>query len=142
MKKEKIVLAFVAAVIGLLVAGILFYIYESTRTVSTSKLQTNTSSNAEQTLPSNNIFLNLSKPTDESISDTKVVEIMGKTKSDATVVVLTSLDEKIVAPAADGTFSTTINIDDGENVIEITAIAKNGQEQKVIRTVTFSTEKF
>lgn len=142
MKKEKIVLAFIAATIGLLVAGILFYIYESTKTVSTSRLKTVTSSPQNEKPLAANIFLTLDKPTDESVTNTKVVEISGKTKSDATVVAITSVDEKIIAPAADGTFSTTINIDDGENIIEITAIAKNGQEEKIIRTVTFSTEQF
>ncbi len=141
MKKEKIVLAFIAALIGLLVAGILFYIYESTKTVSSSKPQVVSTTQQGQVAPVK-IFLNISKPTDESVVDTKVVEITGKTKPDATIIILTSLDEKVVAPSADGNFSTTINIDDGQNLIEVTSIAKTGEEIKVIKTVTFSTEKF
>lgn len=141
MKKEKIVLAFIAAIIGLLVAGILFYIYESTKTVSLSKPQIANTTPKDLSSPSK-IFLTISKPTDESVIETKVVQVSGKTKSDATVIVLTSLDEKVIAPSTDGNFATTVNIDNGQNLMEITAIAKTGEQIKVTRTVTFSTEKF
>ncbi len=141
MKKEKVVLAFIAAIIGLLVAGILFYIYQSTKTISPSTPPNNIVT--QQKDPSSlNIFLNISKPTDEDVVETKVVEVTGKTKPDATVIVLTPVDEEVVAPSADGNFSTTVNIEDGQNIIEITAIAKNGEQIKIIKTVTFSTEKF
>ncbi len=141
MKKEKIVLAFIAALIGLLVAGIIFYIYESTRTVSPSNIHS-VIPITPQEKPSSKIFITISKPTDESVTDSKVVEVAGKTKPDATVIILTSVDEKVIAPSAEGNFTTTINIDDGQNLIEITAISKTGQQQKIIKTVTFSTEKF
>ncbi len=140
MKKEKIVLAFIAALIGLLVAGILFYIYESTKTVSPSNIHSTVP--APQEKPASKVFITLSKPIDESVTDSKVIEVAGKTKPDATVVILTSVDEKVIAPSAEGNFTTTINIDDGQNLIEITAISKNGDHQKIIKTVTFSTEKF
>lgn len=141
MKTERVVLSFIAALIGLLVAGVIFYIYQSTKTVSAPKNQNETA--IQQQKPAQqNIFLTLSKPTDESVVGSKVVEVTGKTKPDATVIILTSLDEKVVSPSSDGNFSTTVNIDDGENIIEITAIAKTGEEQKITRTVTFSTEQF
>ncbi|MEX2007337.1 MAG: hypothetical protein WD992_01050 [Candidatus Levyibacteriota bacterium] len=141
MKKERIVLAFIAGLIGLLVAGILFYIYESTKTVTT-KAENNPVTTEAKKSTSLSVFLSISKPVDESVLGSKVVEVSGKTKPDATIIILTSLDEKVVAPTANGDFSTTVNIDDGQNLIEITAIAKDGQQQKILRTVTFSTEKF
>lgn len=140
MKKETIVLAFIGIVVGLLVAGTVFYIYESTRKVSTASPQTNPQVTEQKT--TNNSFLTVSKPTDESISSTKVVEIIGKTKPDATIVILTSVDYKVISPSSDGSFSTTINIDDDQNIIEITAVAKNGMQQKITKTVTFSKEDF
>ncbi|MBI2195561.1 MAG: hypothetical protein HYU48_00770 [Candidatus Levybacteria bacterium] len=141
MKKERIVLAFIAGLIGLLVAGIIFYIYESTKTFSTKPSNNPVVTQQEKSAPLS-IFLTVSKPVDESVVEKKVVEVSGKTKPDATIVILTSLDEEVVAPTADGDFSTTVNIDNGQNLIEITAIAKDGAQQKIIRTVTFSTEKF
>jgi len=141
MKTERIVLAFIAALIGLLVAGILFFIYESTKNISTSPDENNTIS-TKQAEPSSNTFLTVSKPIDESVVVSKVVEVSGKTNPDATIVILTPLDQKVVAPTSSGNFSTTVNIDSDQNIIEITAILKNGQQQKILRTVTFSTEKF
>ena len=52
------------------------------------------------------------------------------------------VDEDVVKPAGTGDFSTTINIDSGENNIEITAISPNGEETRITKTVTFSTEEF
>ncbi len=140
MKKEKIVLAFIAAIIGLLVAGIIFYIYESTKIVTPPKLTT-IATVQEKTNPSK-VSLTLSKPTDESVVESKVIQVSGKTKPDATIIILTSLDEKVIAPSSDGNFSATINIGDGQNLIEITAIARTGEQIKITKTVTFSTEKF
>lgn len=142
MKREKIVLAFIAALIGLLVAGILFFIYESTKTVSTSDLQANPITTQKEGSSASNSFLTVSRPVDESVVGSKVVEITGKTKPDATVAILTPIDEKVIAPTSSGDFSTTVNIDSNQNLIEITAILKDGRQQKILRTVTFSTEKF
>lgn len=141
MKKEKVVLAFIAALIGLLVAGIAFYLYQSTKVVSPSKLKTSQVASPTPTPTSEN-FLTANQPKDEDVVNKKVVIVSGKTSPDATVVMLTSLDQQVVNPSTDGDFSTTVNIDDGENVIEITAALPNGQQSTVKRTVTFSTEEF
>lgn len=141
MKTEKIVLAFIAALIGLLVTGTIFYIYESTRKVSVASPQNNTTTITDKKTAADTLLI-VSKPIDETVFSTKVVEISGKTKPDATVVVLTGVDYKVITPSSDGTFSTTINIDSDQNIIEITAIAKNGVQQKITKTVTFSTEDF
>ncbi len=141
MKKERIVLAFIAALIGLLVAGVIFFIYESTKSISAPQTKNNPITTKKEN-PNANIFLTISKPIDESVVGSRVVEITGKTKPDATIIILTPLDQKIVAPTSSGNFSTTVNIDSDQNIIEITAILRNGEQQKVLRTVTFSTEKF
>jgi len=141
MKKEKIVLAFIAALIGLLVAGVAFYIYQSSRADNISKLKT-IPSVQNPTQKVEHVFLNLTNPQDEAVIDKKVVQVSGTTKPDATIIVLTQLDQKVVTPSTEGDFSTTVNIDDGQNIIEITAIAPNGEEKTIKRTITFSTEDF
>ena len=141
MKKEKVVLAFIAALIGLLVAGIAFYIYQSSKTIHIPN-PTATPSIKNPTKKDQNVFLNLTSPQDESVIDNKIVQVSGNTKPDATIIVLTQLDQKVITPSSQGDFSTTVNIDSGENIIEITAIAPNGEEKIIKRTVTFSTENF
>lgn len=141
MSKEKVVLSFIAVAVGILVTGIAFYLYQTTRTIPSSKTQTIKISQPSPT-PKPSVFLAIAEPSDETVVGKKVVTISGTTTKDATIVVLSSIDEEVIKPASTGDFSTTINIDDGQNNIEITAISPNGEEARVTRTVTFSTEEF
>jgi hypothetical protein len=141
MKTEKVLLSFIAVFVGLLVAGIAFYLYENTKTIPPSKIKTVSVVPPSPTLKPS-IFLELDRPKDEEVVGKKIITISGQTTSSATIVVLTENAEQILTPASNGNFSTTINIENGQNLIEITAIAPNGEKVKITRTVTFSTEEF
>ena len=141
MSKEKIVLCFIAVVLGILATGVVFYLYQTTKTIPSSKIKTiKLPSPTPISKPS--IYLTIKEPEDEKVVGKKVVTVSGTTAKDATIVVLSPVDEDVVKPAGTGDFSTTINIADGQNNIEITAISPNGEEIRVTRTVTFSTEEF
>lgn len=141
MKKEKVILSFIATLIGLMVAGGAFYFYESSKTVPPSKIKTITIA-APTPTPEPSIFLSLEKPKDEEVVSKKIITISGKTIPDAIVSIITENSQDIITPALNGDFSTTINVEDGQNLIETTAIAPNGESVKLTRTVTFSTEEF
>lgn len=141
MKKEKVLLSFIAVVLGILVTSIAFYLYQGTKVIPSSKLKTITISSPTPA-PKLSIFLNISNPQDESVVNKKIITISGETTSGATVLVITPVDQQIAVPASNGNFSTTVNIDSGENIVEITAIGQNGEDARVIRTVTFSNEEF
>jgi hypothetical protein len=143
MGKEKALLSFIAVFIGLLVAGIAFYFYENSKTIpSTEEIKTAIAISPSPT-PQPSMFLTLNQPKDEEVVQKKIITISGKTTSDATIVILAgSSAEEIISPASNGDFSTTTTIENGQNLIEITAIALNKEKVKVIRTVTFSTEEF
>lgn len=144
MKKEKVVLSFVAVLLGLLVSGGVFYFYQSTKVIRVDK-PTTISAKATPTPSSKQssaIFLSIDSPKDEIVVDKKILTVAGKTVKDATVVISTGIDDEVVPTAANGDFTTTVNLEDGENPIEITAIANTGEETKIIKTVTFSTENF
>ncbi len=141
MKTEKVVLSLLAVFFGLLVAGIAFYIYENTKTISPSEIKTVSIATPTPT-PKPSIFLKLDKPKDEEVFGKKIISISGKTTPDAIVVVLTNNDEEVLTPTSSGDFSTTTNIQNGQNLIEITAIAPNGESTRILKTVTFSTEEF
>lgn len=143
MKKEKTILSFIAVLIGLLVAGIAFYFYQTTKTISDTK--TNTVSIKPSPIPTINesaMYLNIDTPQDEAVVDKKILTISGKTIKDATIVVLTNSSDDVINTASNGNFSTTVNLEDGENQISITAISPTGEEETVIKTVTYSTESF
>lgn len=143
MKTEKIVLAFIAALFGLIAAFIGFYFYQSTKVVQPTKttLSAQSRPTAEPTSDSS-FFLSVDNPSDESVQTTKTLTVSGKTTPDATVIVLTPTDQQVVQPSNSGTFSVSTTIGDGANVVEVTAISPSGEEHKESRTVTYSTESF
>lgn len=141
MKTEKVVISFIAVAIGILVAGILFYLYQTTKTIPPSKTKTVTITPLSPT-PQASIFLSLDKPKDEEVLDSRTVTIAGKTVKGAIVVISTYASDDVITPASNGSFSTTATLDDGQNLIEITAIAPNGEEIKTTKVVTYSTENF
>lgn len=142
MKKEQVVLSFIAVLIGILVAGVAFYLYQSTRTISQSQIQK--AKNLVTPTPTKTpaVILTIDAPTDEDVVDKKTIIISGKTNPDAVVVITSALGDQVITPTTTGSFSATTTIDDGANSIEITAIAPDGQETKVTRTITYSTETF
>lgn len=141
MKKEKLILSFVAVLFGLLVAGIAFYLFQSTKTIpdTATKIAPLASPTPTNT-PS--ISLTLDRPKDEEVVNSKVLIVSGKTASNAVVIVVTDSSDEIITPSAKGDFSTTVNLDNGQNVLEVTAIAPNGESVTIKKTVTYSLEEF
>lgn len=142
MKKEQVVLSFIAVLIGILVAGVAFYLYQSTKTISKTQTQNQKSLITPSPAKAQTVILSIDTPRDEDVTDKKTVIISGKTSPDAIVVITTGIGDQVINPVSNGSFSATVTIDNGENLIEITAITPNGQETKVMRTITFSTETF
>jgi hypothetical protein len=143
MKQEKIILSFIAVLIGLLVSGAAFYFYQSTKIINPPK--TNLSFHATTPTPKpkqQTIFLNLNQPNDESVTDNKTVTVSGKTIPQATIAIITASDQQIVQPSSQGNFSSTVTIDDGENIIEVKAISPNGESKTIQKTITYSTQDF
>lgn len=141
MKKERTVLAIIAIVIGLIFAGLAFYFYQYTKILSHSKANP-ILVKAPSPTPKPSIFLSIESPSDEKLSDKKVISVSGKTNPDTIVTILTKSDFDVLKPSSAGDFSTTVNISDGVNIIRISAIAPNGEEQVVDRTISYTTEDF
>lgn len=145
MKAERIILSFIAVFVGLVAAGFAFYLYQTTKTIppeeSLPAAVKSESSPAVPTQPDTNI-LSVESPKDEEVFDKKVIGIKGKTVKDATITISTPETDQVVKPAENGEFTLTQSIPDGTSVIQITAIFPDGQEKKITRTVTYSTETF
>lgn len=140
MKFEKLLLSFFAVLGGLIVAGVAFYIYQSTKTIPPSDIKTvRITPPTPTSVP---VLLSLDNPQDESVTDNKIVTVSGKTNPSATIVISTDSVDQVVTPSATGSFTTTITIDSDENLIHILAINANGQEAEKTITVTYSTEDF
>lgn len=145
MRIEKIVISFIAVLIGILASGITFFLYQSTKVISPSNTKTvavqSPKPTPKITQPSS-LFLTLDAPKDEDVVSDRIITISGKTSSYATILIQTAGSDQAITPAKNGDFSTTVTLDNGANYLEITAIAPNGEETKVIRTITVSSESF
>lgn len=141
MKSERFILILVASLVGLLVAGGAFYLYQMTRSVSEIKPQLITKKPPTPT-PNNAYFLVVDSPKDEEVVTNRTVTFSGKTAKDAIVSLNSQTDTQVIKPTAIGSFSTTLIINPGTNLVQITAIFPNGEEKRVLKTVTYSSENF
>lgn len=140
MKQERVVLSFVMVLIGLLVAGIAFYFYQSSKQISSDSPSSNIIAPTQPPKPT--IYLTITSPDNEIVVSSKTLRIAGKAPADATIVLITESDQMVFKPSAIGDFTTTITLNDGLNLITIQAIKPNGEIASVKRTVTFTTEDF
>ena len=142
MKAERIVLSFIFILLGLLVAGGGFYLYQLTKTIPDSKLSTVRVNSPSPTPDTSGDLFVVDSPADESVVDNRIVTISGKTTPDATIIVSSGTADQVVKPTTTGTFSLTQTIETGTNLLTIRAIFTDGIEKKITRTVTYSTESF
>lgn len=141
MKAEKLILSFIATLLGLLVAGVAFYAYQATKTITPNNTKTISLATPTPThVPS--VFLTVDRPKNEEVVKSKVLTVSGKSTSNAVVIVITDSLDDVITPSLTGDFSTTVNLDDGQNVLEIISIAPNGESIRIKKTVTYSQEEF
>jgi len=141
MKQERVILSFVAVLIGLLAAGLAFYFYQSAKAVpSSSQIALNAPTPTPTPKPA--VYLSLNSPDDETVVTSKTLTVDGQTNPDATIIIYTDSGQAIVQPTNQGAFSTTLTLDDGENLIKIMSILPGGETTIVQKTVTYSTEAF
>ena len=86
--------------------------------------------------------MTVERPRDEEVVDKRVITVTGKTIPEAKIVILTQTTEEAGVAASNGNFSMEITLDEDENIIEISAIAPNGEIAKVKKVVIFTTESF
>lgn len=143
MKAERVILSFIAVIVGLVAAGAAFYLYQMTREVSDSdkSLQLIQKATVSPT-PDKANLLTVDSPKDEEVTNKKTVTVSGKTRPDATVIITAEDSDEVIEPASNGNFSASLSIPNGTTIIYITAVFPNGEEQTIVKTVTFSTEDF
>jgi hypothetical protein len=141
MKQERVILSFVAVLIGLLAAGIAFYFYQSTKTVSSSN-QIVLNAPTPTPTPKPSAYIALNAPADEIVVDSKILVVNGKTNPDATIIIYTDSGQQVIQPSTQGDFSITLTLGNGQNLIKLMSILPGGETTSLQRTVTYSTESF
>jgi len=144
--KERIVIVFIATLLGLLLTTAGYFIYQAAVTYQSKSEEKNvpislgTSNNKQESEDPE--ALTVESPKNEEVLDRRTIEVKGKTFSENTVIVSTNTEDVVGKPAKDGKFSITVTIDAGVNKIITRSIAPNGEEIIDERIVTYSTEEF
>lgn len=107
---------------------------ESSPTPEEKEPQTETNENTIMTLE-------IIKPENEIISQSKEITVNGQTTPNAAVAFIWEDGEDIVIADEDGKFEMEIDLIGGENVIEISAYDDSGNVASKNLTITYSTAK-
>ncbi len=83
--------------------------------------------------PSSALFLQVTAPADESTTKTASIQVTGKTSLAAIVTV----NEVLATVQADGTFTATLTLTEGPNIIDIIASSPSGDTQTVTLTIDY-----
>ena len=143
MKAERIILSFVAVLIGLGVAGGAYYIYQHYIKTQPQKVQTVTVNTPPSPTPGNSgDYITVDQPGDESVQSSRAIVVSGKATKNSTIILSTPSTDQSGIASADGSYSLSTTLDDDTNLIYVTAIFPDGTEQRVAKTVTYSTESF
>lgn len=85
--------------------------------------------------------LNLNQPTDETLSFQSQILISGKTAPNSEVLISTDTDDQVIESKSDGSFSQSLDLNEGVNNIKVVAFDKTGDTRSAERTVYYSKEK-
>lgn len=140
--KERIIIVFIAVLIGLLITTLGFFLYESSKNVPEEKPKTITKKPVKTEEGEEKINLAISEPKNESIVDRRTIQVKGKTDAQNLLVVSSNQEDVVATPTTDGKFSVSLTIDAGTNIIITRAINTHGEGKIDERTVTYSTEEF
>lgn len=138
MTKERIILALVAIIAGLILASSIFYFYQK----KGSSVAIPESVSPTSSVPNEKAILEIESPEHESVTDRKTIEVKGKTQAGALIVLATNTEEFVFEASEDGSFNKTIKLSQDENIITVSAYPENGASETKELVVTYTTEEF
>lgn len=144
--KERLIIVFVTVIIGLVLTTVGYLVYQSFQTPPQSEEEFEiTQESLPTTTPENdpNAFhVIITEPAPESITDKRTITVTGTTNPGNTVVISTNQDDVVAVPKDDGSFSTSVTINAGTNIIIARAMNDEGETTEDTRVVTFVAEDF
>lgn len=141
--KERLIIIFVAIIAGLFITSAGFFIYQSTKKINDTPTTTTPISVTPQADQNpEGLFITVSEPKDETLTNKRTLTIKGSTNPENLIVISTNLEDVQIKPSSEGNFSATIDIDAGANEVRTRAISPSGTSVEDIRTITYSTEEF
>lgn len=97
--------------------------------------------NGPVTTPPKSLRLDLDNPDDDSLSFQNSIIVSGQTAPLKDVLIFTDSQNLIIESKKNGSFSTVLNLDEGENKITAVVFDTTGDSRSVERAVFYSKEK-
>lgn len=85
--------------------------------------------------------LDLDQPSDDTLNFSSQILLSGKTGPNLEVLISTDSSDQVITSKSDGTFSLTLDLNEGVNNITVTAFDSTGDSRFAERTVYYSKEK-
>ena len=142
--KERILIVFIAGILGLLITTAGFFIYQSTKVlpIEQPKSKINIPLTLTSPTPKQLVALTIFEPKEEAIVTNRSVAIKGKTDPKNTVIISSNQEDIVATPSKTGEFSATITIDAGINKIITEVVTPEGKSFQDERMVTYTAEDF
>ena len=105
------------------------------------KSSSNPFSNGPVTSKPKSFTLTLDQPQDESLVFNPSILVSGKTSPRLDVLISSENDDQVIQAKSDGSFSLTLNLDEGINNIKVVAFDSTGDSRETSRLVYYSKEK-
>ncbi len=139
--KERLIIIVLAIISGLIITTVAFFVYQNfiSSTDSATDKRPVVADEPERT---DNLLLEVSQPTDGSLTDNRSISVKGTTNPENVVIVSSNQEDNSGKPSGDGNFSITIDIDAGANFLIVRSIAPDGSEISKEIVVTYTTEEF
>lgn len=93
------------------------------------------------TTPPKTLRLDLDHPDDNSLTFESPILVSGKTSPLKEVLIFTDSQNLVISSKKDGSFSLSLNLDEGENKITVAVFDSAGDVRSAERTVYYSKEK-
>ncbi len=134
--KHFIVSHILILIVGLIFLGGLYYILNIQYKTSSDPF-----SNGPVTSKPSSFTLDLAQPADETLSFQGSILLSGKTGPHMEVLISTDSNDLVLESKSDGSFSTTLNLDEGVNNIKVVAFDPTGDIRETERLIYYSKEK-
>lgn len=85
--------------------------------------------------------MDLDQPEDNSLTFQPTILLSGKTTPLSDILVSSQNSDLVIKSKSDGSFSTILNLDEGENNIEVVIFDAQGESRSDTRTVYYAKEK-
>lgn len=129
LKKETTLAVVIGLILALIVTGGVLRAQHALRNMELPSIRTDRAKLNSQTLPSNELFLELTTP-DNSVSSDANLTLTGKTLPGTYIAILGEKAEYLIVPNDLGSFSQEISLVSGANTIKISVYQIDGKKSR------------